>query len=198
MSATGLAPNTRLKSAGGWGQPVDRILEHPGNGVVVLGGDEEQAVGCYNRFLKRPHGLRDALGGLDIAVVERKAMNGPDCDLSAVWGQLRSGSEQRRVRGATSQAPGAADQVRHGGIHLALGDSFTGRNSADVFCCEAATGAEASSPQGEPCSLSDLAGSSYGSDHGTRNAAVSILARLTVHGESVSQSAGPERATAAR
>ena len=54
-------------------QPVDRVLEHARDRVVVLRRDEQQPVGGRNGVLQFLHGLRDPVGGLEVAVIERDA-----------------------------------------------------------------------------------------------------------------------------
>src|SRR5688572_4632224 len=53
------------------GQPVDGVLEHAGDRIVVLRGNEQQAVCLFYFLFKSLNGRRDALGGFQVAVVQR-------------------------------------------------------------------------------------------------------------------------------
>src|SRR3546814_2997093 len=53
--------------------PINRVLEHAGNTVVVFRGRKQQPIGLGNCFLQVSHGLRYSLFFLDIGAIERRS-----------------------------------------------------------------------------------------------------------------------------
>ncbi len=102
-------------SAAGPRQPVDRVLRHAGHGVVVLGRDEQQAVGRGDAVLQRLHDGGNALGRLEVAVVQRNAADRGDAQLDAGRHQLDRGAQQGAVERGLTQAAGQADEGGHSG-----------------------------------------------------------------------------------
>jgi hypothetical protein len=58
--------------------PVDRVLEHAGNAVVVFGCRQDHAIRRGNRFLERNDSRRRPMFGFLVGIVERNAVERPD------------------------------------------------------------------------------------------------------------------------
>jgi hypothetical protein len=78
----------------GAGGGVDGVLEHAGDGVVVLGGNKENGVGSANGFLELDYpgcGLSFVIlikgrnsgdvESIDFDVIRREQLGGPECPL---------------------------------------------------------------------------------------------------------------------
>ena len=93
------------------GDPVDRVLQHPGDRVVVLGGDEEDGVGGPDLLAQPP----DRLGVtrfLQDVVVERR--DGGDLSLRdrhPLGQQFAHGVERHAIVGGLPQAADEGDDV---------------------------------------------------------------------------------------
>src|SRR3954447_7640892 len=95
------------------GQPVDGILEHARDRVDVLRRGEDEAVRGRDRVLEGRDRPGDALGRLQVAVVERDAADRRDRQLDVLRRQLRRGTQQRRVERTPAQTARDPDELRH-------------------------------------------------------------------------------------
>ncbi|MNS80771.1 hypothetical protein D3C72_1144650 [compost metagenome] len=59
-------------------EPVDSVLEDPGDAIVVFRRGQNQAIARHDLFAQRHHGGRQALTRLQIRIVKRNAMQGGD------------------------------------------------------------------------------------------------------------------------
>ena len=97
----GLAVERLLRRAR---SPVDRVLQHARDRVVVFGRGDQQRVRLGDLAAKGDHGLGEALG-LDVPVIGGNGGEIGEFDRHAVGRQLSSGPERRRVEGVFPQTP---------------------------------------------------------------------------------------------
>jgi hypothetical protein len=94
-------------------QPIDRILEHAGNAVVVFGRYQEHPVAGDDAFLEIRDGDRQAVARLDVAVVERDAVQGSHFEGDSGLRRCARCVQQRGVQRLRTQAAGNAEDAGH-------------------------------------------------------------------------------------
>ena len=95
-------------------QPVNRVLEHPRNRIVVLRRNQQHPISRSNLILQLGNRLRNPHPILNISVIQRNAMNGPHLNGNTSRRNLRRRPQQRRVERPASQTPrNANDTSRH-------------------------------------------------------------------------------------
>jgi hypothetical protein len=95
-------------------QPVDPVLEHARDAVVVLGRDQQQTVAGLHLVLQHLHRLGQSVRGFDISVVERDAVQCGDFDPHAFARDRLRRPHQRGVERPGTQAAGNAQDRDHG------------------------------------------------------------------------------------
>src|SRR6266852_4894764 len=97
--------------------PIDRILQHAWNGIVVFGRHDEESIGRANPRTKSFDRSWKALG-IDIVVVKRDVPDLEGLDAQAAWRKALRGTQKPAVVGALAQAAGnSQDSELLGGIH---------------------------------------------------------------------------------
>ena len=96
-------------------QPVDRILEHPGDAIVVFRRTQQHAIAGDDARLQRDHRSGQPVARFEIAVVERDAVQRGGLELHIGAGKRLRRAEQRRVEGTAAETAGDAEEVGHGG-----------------------------------------------------------------------------------
>ena len=86
------------------GQPIDRILQHPGHAAVVFGSDDQHGVGVRAGFAQRPRRFRHGRS-VDVLVVEGNLAEPVEyCHLHAGRRRFRGQFRQLAVDRGSPQA----------------------------------------------------------------------------------------------
>lgn len=89
-------------------EPIDGVLEHARDSVVVFGGHQQQAIGRDNTVLEFLDGGGQSLGSLDIGIVERNAMNRRYFKPRVAFHKTRGGAQQGGIKRFLPEAAGNA------------------------------------------------------------------------------------------